>query len=107
VSTRRLRISPYVLYETSGSDISNSQADPPAGGYDVSIALELERLGGKGGTIELSAPALRDLAEWCDALTISVSQGGNPAGARSLAALAEKALRLAAELEAGHSSSTP
>jgi len=91
-----LRITPYQAFELSGSDISDPDSDS---GYDPLIGAEYKRTGGSG-TYRLTAPALRDLAEWCDALTISASQGGNPSGARSLANLAAEARKLADGLEA-------
>ena len=96
MKTAKLKISPYVGFEASGSGISNPEADS---GYDERLVLELERVGTRGGVIEVDAVGLRDLAEWCDALSAAATQGGNPSGGRALERLAEKALGMARELE--------
>lgn len=92
--TASIKISDYVAFEMSGSAIS----DPDSGsGYDPLIGREYVRCGGRG-TYRLTKAALTDLAEFCDALSISATQGGNPSGGRALTNLAEKALGLAGKL---------
>jgi hypothetical protein len=85
--TRAVKITPYQAHIANGSDISNPKADS---GYQPALTRELARVGTKGGTIHLDAEGLRDLAEFCDALSNAEGQGGNPSGARSLASLAAR-----------------
>lgn len=101
--TAAVKVSRFVAGVMSGSDI----AVPESGsGYDPLIGHEYRRTGGhNGGTYRLTAPALRDLAEFCDCLAIPEEQGGgmngtgNPSGARALRSLAEKCLKLSTDLD--------
>lgn len=93
---RKVRISRFVAFEASGSEIVNERTD--YGGYDRRLGSELARVGTRGGTIEVGRDGLLDLAEWCDALEIANSQSENYSGARALANLAEKCRALASEL---------
>lgn len=97
MSTARLKISSYIAGEASGSGISDPDANS---GYQPALVAELARVGAHGGTINIDADGLRDLAEWCDALSAATSQGGNPSGARSLSNMGERCLALARELDA-------
>jgi hypothetical protein len=108
--TKPFKITRFIAVEASGSDISNPNTDS---GYSPLLAGELHRVGSGGGTVYLTAPALEDLAEWLDAITIGLSEGGglnggpNYAGTRSSTNTAEKA-RLYARLlrEQGHTNNT-
>lgn len=96
-ATTALRISPYIAFEASGSDISNPNPERESG-YSKLLAHELDRVGTRGGTIHIDAEALLDLAEWLDAIQIGNSDSGNTSGARSCERLAAKARALAKEL---------
>jgi hypothetical protein len=98
MSTARIKISAYVGFIASGSDISNPEADP-ASGYDDGLVRELARVGTRGGTVTLTSAGLRDLAEFCDALAVAEAQGGNPSGARALDGLGSRCLALAIDLD--------
>lgn len=92
-STVRFKVSPYVAFIMSGSDIVSEHG----GGYDVTIGEEYRKKP-NGGTWRLSGRALRDLAEFCEALAISEADGGNQSGARSLGKHRERALEAARDL---------
>jgi hypothetical protein len=104
MKTTKFKVSPYVEYVMSGSDIINLDPDTlggPGGGYDPLIAEEYHRSPKKPkGTYVLTRNALLDLAEFCQALAISESQSENYSGARSLDKHAERAFAAARELEA-------
>jgi hypothetical protein len=92
--TKPIKITPFIAVAAEGSEISDPTKDS---GYDRDLAVELARVGNRGGTVYLSAPALDDLAEWLDAIYIGEVEGGSPAGARSVNKMREKA-RLYADL---------
>lgn len=97
MNTAKIKISEFVGFEASGSDISNPDAKD---GYQPALARELARVGTDGGTIELDAEGFRDLAEWADAMVAPNAQSGNPSGARAMATLCERCLEQAKLLEA-------
>jgi hypothetical protein len=91
-NTASVRVSPAVAFVMSGSDISNPSA---RSGYDESIAAEFVRTGVNGGTYQLSAIALADLAEFCNDLAVAESNGGSPSTARALRLCRDNALAAA------------
>lgn len=97
--TKSLRISPFIAFEASGSELTQNPT-PGASGYTVLLESELRRVGLRGGTLHLDADSLEDLAEFLDAIAIGNSDSGNHSGARSCATHAERARTLATELRA-------
>lgn len=96
MTTGKIKISEYVAFIASGSDISNPDAKD---GYQPALARELHRVGPKGGTITVDAEGAADLAEWAHDLSIAVAQEPNPSGARSLYGLSERARTVAHQLK--------
>lgn len=92
----KIKISPYIAFLASGSEISQPGAALRGSGYDLDLARELARVAGRGGIVDLSREGLLDLAEWLDAIGSAEGQSGNTSGATSCARLAERA-RTAAE----------
>lgn len=98
MKTVSFKISPFIAFEASGSDISNP--DAINSGYDLNLAHELARHP-NGGTLHLTREGLLDLAEWLDCME-SANGGagaGNFSGARSCATHAERARDLADSVE--------
>lgn len=96
MTTGKLKITAFQAYIADGSDISSPDVDS---GYQHELALELHRIGTRGGTITVDAEGAADLAEFANDLANAVAQEPNPSGARSLYSLNEKADRLARELK--------
>lgn len=95
--TAKIKITEFVAFEASGSDISNPKADS---GYQPALVRELARAVRQDGcTVELDAEGFRDLAEWADAMVAPNAQGGNPSGARAMAVLSDRCLEQAKALE--------
>jgi hypothetical protein len=82
----KVKISRFIAFLASGSDISRPGSDS---GYDEGLAIELDRIGTKGGVVDLTPLGLRDLAEWLDAIGMALGYDGNTSGARACAKLAE------------------
>jgi hypothetical protein len=95
--TAELKLSTYILDAMSGSDITRRGLADTPDNYDPMIAEQYWMP--NGGRLRLTSRALRDLAEWCGDFAIAEAQGGNPSGARSLRATADRALALAQELD--------
>lgn len=92
--TAGFKITRFIASEAEGSDISS----PGSGsGYSELLERELARLGTRGGTLQLDAEALRDLAEFLD--TMVYANEDYPSRAASCRLHAERALALAQKLE--------
>jgi len=100
--TAKIKVSAYHVYIASGSDITSAKVG--YGGYDADLGAQLAKLNpNKGGTLTLTARGCRDLSEFACALAGAESQGGNPAGGRSLAKLEQTCAAAAEKLEGGGS----
>lgn len=101
-ATTSFKVSRFIQDEMSGSAISDHDGHmggQPGGGYDPLIAQEYNRPNNKD-RFNLTANALRDLAEFLEAMTLVSAQNGNTAGARSCETHRARALAAARELEA-------
>lgn len=92
IATASLKISKFIAFEASGSDISR----PGSGsGYDEALAVELARIGTNGGTIHVTRVGALDLAEWLGTMAMANGQCENYSGSRACSNLAAKARDIA------------
>jgi hypothetical protein len=106
VITRPFKITKFIAFEASGSDISNPRATD---GYARHLAAELARVGAHGGTAHLTAIDLDDFAEWLDVMASANGSAGsrNYSGAASCARTAEKARAYARALREQEANNQP